>query len=63
MFMAAQQLADLDRIDEARIMLESGIAEARTQGNDHAAAEMCVVEDANRGQAAPVGRQRQPFRV
>ena len=39
-FMAAQQLVDLDRIDEARETLRSGIDQARSQGDAHAAAEM-----------------------
>ena len=39
-FMAGQQLADLDRIDEARDYLRRGIETARQQGEDHAAAEM-----------------------
>lgn len=39
-FMAAQQLADLDRVDEARTLLRDGIDEARRQGDGHAAAEM-----------------------
>jgi|GEM_PF-269311 len=39
-FMAAQQLTDLARIDEARSYLRSGIDEARRQGDSHAAAEM-----------------------
>tara|TARA_R110002049_G_scaffold2750_4_gene21967 strand:+ start:140878 stop:141201 length:324 start_codon:yes stop_codon:yes gene_type:complete len=39
-FMAAQQLADLDQIDKARDYLRSGIDEARSQGDQHAAAEM-----------------------
>jgi len=39
-FMAAQQLADLARVDEARTYLRSGIDEARRQGDSHAAAEM-----------------------
>jgi len=39
-FMAAQQLVELDRIEEARTFLRDGIDEARTQGNHHAAAEM-----------------------
>jgi hypothetical protein len=38
--MAAQQLADLGRIDEARTYLRDGIEEARRQGDNHAAAEM-----------------------
>ena len=39
-FMAAQQLARLNRIDEARTYLRDGIEQARTQGNTHAAGEM-----------------------
>lgn len=39
-FMAAQQLADLGRVDEARAFLRDGIDEARRQGDSHAAAEM-----------------------
>ncbi|QDT09568.1 hypothetical protein K239x_15140 [Planctomycetes bacterium K23_9] len=39
-FMAAQQLADLDRVDEAREFLRDGIEQARSQGDSHAAAEM-----------------------
>ncbi len=39
-FMAAQQLARLERIDEARTYLRDGIEAARTQGNSHAAGEM-----------------------
>jgi len=39
-FMAAQQLADLDRVDEARDYLRAGIDQARAQGDAHAAAEM-----------------------
>ncbi|MDZ4817553.1 MAG: hypothetical protein SGJ20_01120 [Planctomycetota bacterium] len=39
-FMAAQQLVRLNRIEEARSALRSGIDEARRQGNGHAAAEM-----------------------
>ena len=39
-FMAAQQLARLNRVDEARAVLRDGIAEARRQGDAHAAAEM-----------------------
>jgi thioredoxin-like negative regulator of GroEL len=39
-FMAAQQLADLDRVDEAREYLRTGIDQARHQGDTHAAAEM-----------------------
>lgn len=39
-FMAAQQLARLDRVNEARAYLRDGIEAARTQGNAHAAGEM-----------------------
>ncbi|MEM6366260.1 MAG: hypothetical protein AAF745_17665 [Planctomycetota bacterium] len=39
-FMAAQQLVDLSRIDEARSQLRDGIEQAREQGDSHAAAEM-----------------------
>jgi len=39
-FMAAQQLVELERIEEARTFLRDGIEEARQQGNQHAAAEM-----------------------
>jgi predicted Zn-dependent protease len=39
-FMAAQQLVDLDRVDDARSFLRDGIEEARRQGDSHAAAEM-----------------------
>lgn len=39
-FMAAQQLARLDRVNEARAYLRDGIATARAQGDAHAAAEM-----------------------
>ena len=39
-FMAAQQLVELDRLDEARMFLRDGIDEARRQDNQHAAAEM-----------------------
>ncbi len=39
-FMAAQQLAELNRVDEARTFLRDGIDEARRQGDAHAAAEM-----------------------
>ena len=39
-FMAAQQLAELERIEDARELLRDGIEEARAQGNSHAAAEM-----------------------
>jgi tetratricopeptide (TPR) repeat protein len=39
-FMAAQQLARLDRINEARAYLRDGIDAARAQNNAHAAGEM-----------------------
>lgn len=39
-FMAAQQLARLQRIDEARGFLRDGIEQAREQGDTHAAGEM-----------------------
>jgi tetratricopeptide (TPR) repeat protein len=39
-FMAAQQLARLERVDEARTYLRDGIEVARSQGNSHAAGEM-----------------------
>lgn len=39
-FMAAQQLARLSRVSEARTALREGIEQARRQGNGHAAAEM-----------------------
>ncbi len=39
-FMAAQQLVELDRMEEARTFLRDGIDEARRQDNQHAAAEM-----------------------
>ncbi len=39
-FMAAQELARLERTEEARSALRLGIEEARKQGNSHAAGEM-----------------------
>ena len=39
-FMAGQQLARLNRIEEARAVLRDGIDQARAQGDSHAAAEM-----------------------
>jgi hypothetical protein len=39
-FMAAQQLARLGRIEEARTVLGVGIEHARAAGNAHAAGEM-----------------------
>jgi len=39
-FMAAQQLTDLGRVEDARGYLRDGIEQARRQGDAHAAAEM-----------------------
>lgn len=39
-FMAAQQMAELGDVEDARTMLRNGIDQARDQGNAHAAAEM-----------------------
>lgn len=39
-FMAAQQLVELGRSDEAREILTSGIETAQAQGDQHAAREM-----------------------
>ncbi|MDG1874860.1 MAG: hypothetical protein P8J27_13175 [Mariniblastus sp.] len=39
-FMSGQQLANLDRIDEARQILAQGIEQAEAQNNLHAAGEM-----------------------
>ncbi len=39
-FMAAQQLARLDRMDEAKTALRVGIAAAQSAGDAHAAGEM-----------------------
>ena len=39
-FMAAQQLAKLNRTDEVRAVLRTGIEQARRQGDGHAAGEM-----------------------
>ena len=39
-FMSGQQLANLDRIDEAKQMLAKGIQQANAQNNLHAAGEM-----------------------
>ena len=39
-FMSGQQLANLDRIDEAKQMLEKGIEQANVQNDLHAAGEM-----------------------
>jgi len=39
-FMAAQHLAERDRVAEARAYLRTGIEQARAQNDTHAAAEM-----------------------
>jgi hypothetical protein len=39
-FMAGQQLARLDRLDEARAIVTNGIEAARAQNDTHAAGEM-----------------------
>lgn len=39
-FMAAQTLARAERLDEAKDMLNQGIASARSTGNTHAESEM-----------------------
>jgi predicted Zn-dependent protease len=39
-FMSAQTLAKAGRADEAKLMLEQGIASAKRTGNDHALSEM-----------------------
>jgi len=39
-FMAGQQLARLDRVNEARAILRDGIEQARVQNDAHAAGEM-----------------------
>ena len=39
-FMAGQQLAKLNRLDESRSALRDGIEQARAQGDRHAAGEM-----------------------
>ena len=39
-FMAAQTLAKVERVDEAKKMLVDGIASARRTGNGHAQSEM-----------------------
>lgn len=39
-FMTGQQLADLDRVEEAKTVLKQGIAEAERQQDLHAASEM-----------------------
>lgn len=39
-FMCAQQLARLERDDEAKVLLAAGIEQANAQGNAHAAGEM-----------------------
>jgi tetratricopeptide (TPR) repeat protein len=39
-FMAAQTLTKVERVDEARKMLQAGIAAAQRTGNSHALSEM-----------------------
>ena len=39
-FMAGQQLAKLNRVEESRSVLRDGIDQARAQGDGHAAGEM-----------------------
>ena len=39
-FMAGQQLARLDRLDDAKSVLRNGIDQAQQSGDSHAAAEM-----------------------
>jgi len=39
-FMAAQTLVKVDRIDEAKTMLQNGITAAQRKGDSHAASEM-----------------------
>jgi tetratricopeptide (TPR) repeat protein len=44
-FMAAQTLAKVDRIDDAKEMLADGIAAAQRTGNPHAGSEMQAMLD------------------
>ena len=44
-FMSAQTLAKAGRADEAKLMLEQGIASAKRTGNDHALSEMQAALD------------------
>lgn len=44
-FMSAQTLAKAGRADEAKLMLEQGIASAKRTGNDHALSEMQAMLD------------------
>ena len=44
-FMAAQTLAQANRIEESRKMLVEGISSARRTGNSHAQAEMTAMLD------------------
>jgi predicted Zn-dependent protease len=44
-FMAAQTLVKVNRTNEARTMLESGIAAAQRKGDSHAAGEMQAMLD------------------
>ena len=44
-FMAAQALAKVERFDEAKALLQTGIASARSTGNQHALSEMTAMLD------------------
>ena len=44
-FMAAQTLAKAERLEEAKVRLEQGIASARRTGNQHALSEMQALLD------------------
>jgi len=44
-FMAAQTLVKVERNDEARAMLEKGLASAKRTGNRHAQSEMQAMQD------------------
>lgn len=44
-FMSGQQLAELDRVDEAKQILIQGIDQANQQGDLHAASEMTAFLD------------------
>ena len=39
-FMKTQMLADIEKVEEAKATLTEGIAQAKTQNNQHAAGEM-----------------------
>jgi len=44
-FMAAQTLVKVDRAEEAKVMLQNGIAAAQRKGDSHAASEMLGMLD------------------